>query len=158
MKAGRRKTRRKKKYLVVVSQQLVQEVDGLVAHEALVFASDEAVPWLLLESAQDIVVLGIQLDFVLVEVVKQIVGSEDLGDLDELIRVAVAMEERLFPEYHRRKHGTQTPHVQAVVVFLEIDQELRPLEIPRSNSNVVFGAGVVELGKAPIDKSQLGGL
>lgn len=38
-------------YLVVVSQQLVQEVNGLVADKALVFAGDEAVPWLLLEAA-----------------------------------------------------------------------------------------------------------
>jgi hypothetical protein len=144
-----------KTYLVVVSQQLVQEVDGLVAHEALVFAGNEAVPGLLLESAQNIVVLRIELDFVLVEVVEQIVRSEDLGDLDELIRVAVAMEEGLFPKDHRRKHGTQTPHVQAVIVFLEINQQFGPLEIARGNSNVILGSGVVELGKTPIDKPQL---
>ena len=140
---------------MVVSQQLVQEVDGLVADEALVLAGHEAVPRLLLEAAQDIVVLSIQLDLVLVEVVKQIVGPEHLSDLDELVRVAVAMEERLFPKDHGREHGTQTPHVQAVVVLLEVDEEFGPLEVARGNSYVIFGSGVVELGKTPIDKPQL---
>lgn len=142
-------------YLMVVFEQLVQEVNSLVADEALVFASDEAVPWLLLESTKDIVVLGIELDLVLVEVVKQVICPQNLGDLYELIRVAVAMEERLFPKDHRGKHGTQTPHVQAVIVLLEVDEELWPFKVPRRDSDVVLRAGVVKLGEAPVDEPQL---
>lgn len=61
--------------LVVISQKLVEEINGFVGDETLVFRGDEAVPWLLLESSQNVVVLGIQFDFVLVEVVEEIVGS-----------------------------------------------------------------------------------
>lgn len=38
-------------YLVIITQQLVEEVNSLVADEALIIGSDEAVPWLPLKSA-----------------------------------------------------------------------------------------------------------
>lgn len=78
-------------------------------------------PRLLLEPSQNIIILCIQLYFVLVKVVKKIVCAKDLSDLDQLIRVAVAVEEWLFPEDHGGKHGAETPHIEAVVVLLEID-------------------------------------
>lgn len=106
---------------MIVPQQLVEEVDGLVADEALVLGVDEAMPGLLLEAAQDVVVLRVKLDLVLVEIVEKVVGAEHLCDLDELVGVAVAVEEGLLAEDHRGKHGAETPHVQAVVVLLEID-------------------------------------
>jgi hypothetical protein len=74
-------------YLVVVSQKLVKEVNGLVAHEALVVRIDKAVPGFLLEAAKNVVVLSVELYLVLVQVVEQVVSTENLGDLDELIRV-----------------------------------------------------------------------
>ena len=52
-----------------------------------------------------------------------------LRDLDELVGVAVAVEERLLTENHRGKHGAQAPKIQTVVVLLEIDQQLRALEV-----------------------------
>lgn len=109
-------------YLVVVSQQLVKEVNSLVANKALVVGIDEAVPGLLLEASQDVVVLCVQLDLVLIQVVEQLVSAENLCDLDKLVRVGVAVEERLLAEDHGGEHGAQTPHIQTVVVFLEIDQ------------------------------------
>lgn len=92
-------------HLMVVSQQLVQEVDGFVGDKSLVFRGNETVPGLLLEAAENVVVLSVQLNLVLVKVVEQIVRAEDLSNLDQLIRVAVPMEERLLPEDHGRKHG-----------------------------------------------------
>jgi len=139
-------------YRVVVAQQLVEEVDGLVADEALVLRVDEAVPGLLLEAAEDVVVLGVELDLVLVQVVEQVVGAEDLGDLDELVGVAVSVEEGLLAEDHGGEHGAQAPHVQAVVVLLEVDEQLGALEVARGDADVVLGAGVVELGEAPVDE------
>jgi len=53
-------------FLVVVSQQLVQEVNRFVADKTLVLGGDEGVPRLLLETAQDVVVLSVKLDIVFV--------------------------------------------------------------------------------------------
>lgn len=71
--------------LVVISQQLVEEVNSFVGDKALVLRGDEAVPGLLLEATQDIVVLSVELNLVLVDVVKEIIGAKNLGDLDELV-------------------------------------------------------------------------
>lgn len=106
---------------MIIPQQLIQEVDRLVTDKSLILRVDETVPGLLLKATKNVVVLRIQLNLILVQVVEQIVGSQDLGNLHKLVRVAVAMEKRLLAENHRGKHGTKAPHVQAVVVFLEID-------------------------------------
>ena len=57
--------------------------------------------------------------------------------------------------HHRGKHTTQAPHIQAVIVFLEIDQQLGALEVPRGYSDIVLRLGVVKFGETPIDKSKL---
>lgn len=140
---------------MVVSEKLIKKVNSFVADEALILRGDEAVPRFLLKPTQDVIVLGVEFDFVLVKVVEEVVGAKDLGDLDQLVRVAVAVEKGLFPKNHGCKHGTKTPHVQAVVVLLEIDEELRTLEVTRRNTNVVFGTRMVKLGKTPVNQAQL---
>lgn len=65
------------------------------------------------------------------------------------------MEEWLLAKDHGREHGAETPHVQTVVVLLEINQQLWTLEVAGRDADVVLGAGVVELGKTPIDQAQL---
>ncbi len=107
---------------MVISQQLVEEIDSLVADKALVLGVDEAVPRFLLETAEDVVVLGIELYLVLVEVVEEIVGTEDLGNLHQLVRVTVPVEEGFLAEDHGRKHSAKTPHIETVIVFLEVDE------------------------------------
>lgn len=138
---------------MVVSQKLIQKVKRFIAHEALVLAVDEAVPGLLLESAENVVVLGVKLNLVLVEVVEELISAEDLGDLNELIRVALAMEEGLLAEDHGGEHGAQTPHVQAVVVLLEVDKQLGALEVAGSDTDVVLGARMIEFSETPINKT-----
>lgn len=145
----------RKTYRMVVAQQLIQEINSFVAHEALVLRVDEAVPGLLLEAAEDVVILGVEFDLVLVQVVEQVVGAQDLGDLNELVGVAVAVEKGLLAEDHGREHGAETPHVQAVVVLLEVDQQLGTLEVARRHAHVILSAGVVELGEAPVNEPQL---
>jgi len=120
---------RKTAHLVIVSQELIQEVDSLIADKSLVLRVDKTVPRLLLEASEDVIVLGIELYLVLVQVIEEIIGAKNLGNLDELVRVAVAVEEWLLPEDHRGKHGPQTPHVEAVVVLLEVHQQLGTLEV-----------------------------
>ena len=91
---------------MVISKQFIQEIDGLVGNKSLVLGIDKAVPILLRESTQDIIILGIKFNLVLVKVIKQIFCTKNLCNLDQLIRVAVPVEERLLSEYHRSKHGT----------------------------------------------------
>lgn len=140
---------------MIVAQELVEEIDSLIADEALVVGINEAVPGFLLEAAEDVVVLSVKLNLVLVQVVEQVIGAQDLGYLDQLVAVGVAVEEGFFAEDHRRKHGPETPHVQAVVVLLKIDQELGPLEVAGGHAHIVFRAGVVELSQTPVDEPKL---
>lgn len=107
------------------------------------------------EAREDVIVLGIKLDVVLVQVFEELLGAKDLGNLDKLVRVAVAVEERLLAENHRREHSTKRPHIQGVIVFLEIHQQLGTLEIARSDTDIVFRALVVEFSQTPINQAKL---
>lgn len=140
---------------MVVTQQFIEEINGFVRDKTLIFRCDEAVPRFLLESSQNIIILGIQFDLVLVKIVEQIVGAKNLGDLNQLVRVAVTMEERLLAEDHGRKHGAETPHIETIIVLLEINQQFRALEITRGHTDVVFRSRMVELSQTPVDKTQL---
>ena len=48
------------------------------------------------------------------------VCAEHTRNLDELVVVVVAVEERLALEDEGGKHAAQAPHVEAVVVLLEV--------------------------------------
>jgi hypothetical protein len=65
------------------------------------------------------------------------------------------VKERLLPKDHGCEHGTETPHVQTVVVLLEINQQLRTLKVAGCDAHVVLGPWMVELGQAPVDKAEL---
>lgn len=144
-----------KTYLVVISQQLIKEIDGFVRDKALVLSADKRVPGLLAETAENVIVLGVELNLVLVEVLEELIGSQNLGDLDKLVGVALSVEEGLLAEDHGGKHGSETPHVETVVVFLEVDEQLGALEVSRCYTDVVFRCGVIKLGQTPIDQAKL---
>lgn len=74
------------------------------------------------ESPEDVVVLSVELNVVSVKILKQIVRSENLCNLHQLIGIAVPVEEGLLSKDHRSEHGSQRPHVERVIVFLKIDQ------------------------------------
>lgn len=57
--------------------------------------------------------------------------------------------------YHRGEHTAITPHIQTIVIFLKINEQLRSFEVPRCDANIVFRFGVVELSKTPIDETKL---
>ena len=61
-----------------------------------------------------------------------------LGDLDELVVVVLSVEEWLLLEDHAGEHAAQGPHVQRVVVLLEVNQQLRALEVPRRHPHIVL--------------------
>lgn len=140
-------------FLVIVAKEFVEEIDRFVGDETLVLRRDKAMPWLLLETSQNVIILGIQFNLVLVEVVKEVIGAENLGNFDQLVRITLTVEERLLAEDHRCEHGPQTPHVEAVVIFLKVYQQLWSFEVARRNTDIVFSPGVVELGQAPVDEA-----
>jgi hypothetical protein len=142
-------------YLVVISQQLVEKVNCIIADKSLVVGVDKRVPGLLRVPRQYVIVLCIKFNIVLVEIVKQILRPQHLGNLHQLVRIAVPVEKGLAPEDHGRKHGAQRPHVQRVVVLLVVDEQLGTFEVARRDADIVFGAGVVKLGKTPIDETEL---
>ena len=72
-------------YLVVISEKLIQEINSLIANKPLIFGIDKAVPILLGESSENIIILCIELNLILVEIVEQVFCAENLGDLDQLI-------------------------------------------------------------------------
>lgn len=107
---------------MVISQELVKEVNCFLADKSLVVGIYKGVPGLPWEAGEYFIILGIKFDIVLVQVLKELLGAQNLGDLDQLVRVAGSMEERLFAEDHRGEHCAKRPHVQRVVVLLEVDE------------------------------------
>ena len=65
------------------------------------------------------------------------------------------MEEGLLAKNHGCKHGTQGPQIERVVVLLVVYKQFGALEIAGSNTDIVLGSGVVELGQAPVNQPQL---
>jgi hypothetical protein len=55
--------------------------------------------------------------------------------------------------HHRGKHTSKTPHVQAVIVLLEIYQEFGAFEVAGRHTDIVFDLWMVELGQTPINES-----
>mmetsp|Transcript_2849 Transcript_2849/g.8330 ORF Transcript_2849/g.8330 Transcript_2849/m.8330 type:complete len:231 (+) Transcript_2849:733-1425(+) len=67
----------------------------------------------------------------------------------------MAVEEGLLAEDHAGEHAAQGPHVQPVVVVLQVHQQLRPFEVPAGHPHVVLFARMVELSQAPVNEAQL---
>lgn len=72
----------------------------------MIVGIDKALPWLFGKPAQNVVVLCIQLDVVLVEIFKELIGSKHLCNFDQLVRVTLSVEKGFLSEDHRGKHGT----------------------------------------------------
>mmetsp|Transcript_2371 Transcript_2371/g.6553 ORF Transcript_2371/g.6553 Transcript_2371/m.6553 type:complete len:237 (+) Transcript_2371:263-973(+) len=142
-------------FLMVVSEQLGYKVDGLVRHQMLVLRRDEFLPGLLGVAAEDAIEVRIEFQVVGVEVVEEFLRAQDLCDLDELIVVVMAVEEGFLSEDHSCEHASETPHVEGVVVLLQIDKEFRSLEVAGGDAHVVLASWVVEFGKSPVDQPQL---
>mmetsp|Transcript_10761 Transcript_10761/g.16051 ORF Transcript_10761/g.16051 Transcript_10761/m.16051 type:complete len:226 (+) Transcript_10761:492-1169(+) len=98
--------------------------------------------------------MRIQFQIVLVNVIEQLLGTQNSGYLHQLIIIVMPMKKRLFTENHSSKHASQTPHIQRVIVLLQVNQQLRPLEVARSHPDIVLPSGVIELSQPPIDQPQ----
>lgn len=73
----------------------------------LACGSDEFVPGLLGVCAQNFIVVRVKSDVVLVDISIKFVSSEYLCDLDQLIIIIFALEERFLLEDHTCKHTSK---------------------------------------------------
>jgi len=83
---------------MIITEQLVQEVDGGIRNKALVLWGDEFAPRLTGISAKNLIVLHIQLQIILFQIREQLVRSKNSSNLNELIIVIMSMEEGLLTE------------------------------------------------------------
>jgi hypothetical protein len=112
---------------VVVPEELVEKVDGLVRDEALILARDEPAPRLALVPSEDVVVLRVEVDIVFLEVGVQLVRPEHLRDFDQLVVVVVAVKERLLAE--------DLPTITGISSESELDQTRKAAE-PTMEANM----------------------
>lgn len=70
---------------MVISEELVQEINSLGSYEALVVRVDKALPRFLGKSAEYIVILSIEFDVVSIQVLKEFIRTKDLCDLHQLV-------------------------------------------------------------------------
>jgi len=83
---------------VIITKQLVQKVDRSVRDKSLVLWRNEFAPRLAGISAENLVILHIQLQVVLFQIRKKLVGTKYASNLDQLVVVVVTMEEWLLAE------------------------------------------------------------
>lgn len=84
--------------LMIVPKKLVQKVQGRLGHVPLVLRSDKLLPGPSLVSTEDVIVLGIQVNLILLHILEQGICTEDTGYLDQLIVIILAMEEGVSTE------------------------------------------------------------
>ena len=141
---------------MIVSEHLAEEVKSLVGNQLVVLRVNEFGPRLARDGVlgQKIFIVRVKGKSILVQVGVEFFGSEDLGNLDELIVVIATLEERLSLEDHAGEHAAERPNVQGVVVGLKVDQKLGSLEVAGSNTHIVLLARVVEFCKTPINETK----
>ena len=98
--------------------------------------------------------MRVELNAVSAQVRVQLVCAKNARDLDELVIVVLAVEEGLFAEDHAGEHAAEGPHIEGVVVVLEVDEELGTFEVAAGNADIVLLLGMVELSKTPVNEAK----
>ena len=92
---------------VVVPEHLAQQVKSFIRYEVVVLGIDEFVPGLAWLRSDKIVVMIVQSEPILVNIGKEVFGSQNLGDLHKLIIVVASLEEWLLLEDHSSEHASE---------------------------------------------------
>ena len=113
----------------------------------LVLRIDEFGPWLSWNRVlrKQVFIVGVKRETILVQVGVELLSAEHLGDFDELIVVVTSLEERFALEDHACKHAAERPDIKRVVIGLQINEQLGPLEVSGSDAHIILLAWVVEL-------------
>ena len=102
-----------------------------------------------------IVVVSIKSHVELLHISVQLFSSQNFGNFNQLVVVILSLEEWLLLEDHTRKHTTEGPNIQVVIVSLQVNKQLWTFEVSASYSNIVLLVWMIELSKTPVDQSQL---
>mmetsp|Transcript_30918 Transcript_30918/g.52835 ORF Transcript_30918/g.52835 Transcript_30918/m.52835 type:complete len:331 (+) Transcript_30918:505-1497(+) len=121
----------------------------------LVLIGNKLLPGLFRMPSQNPIKVWIQFQIICVQVVEQLLGPQHLGNLHQLIVIIMPMEEGFLSKNHPGEHAPQAPHIQRVIVLLQIDQQFRSLEVPTRHAYVVLASGMVKFRQPPIDEPQL---
>ena len=109
-------------FLMIVSQQLIQEIDRLWRYQMLIVRIDKLTPRLPRVPSDQRFQVRIQLDPVLVQVRVQFLRAQHLCNPDQLVIIVVAVKKRLLTKNHPGEHAPQRPQIQRVIVILQIHQ------------------------------------
>ena len=146
---------RRQSFLMVVAKQFGDKVNGVIRDKMLILRTNELVPRLFRVASQNAVKVRIQLEIIRIQVVEELFCAEHFGNLHQLVVVIMAVKERFLSEDHSSKHASQAPHVERIVVLLQVHQQFRSLEVSRSNSDIVLSSRVVKLCESPVNEAQL---
>mmetsp|Transcript_14032 Transcript_14032/g.21715 ORF Transcript_14032/g.21715 Transcript_14032/m.21715 type:complete len:307 (+) Transcript_14032:338-1258(+) len=105
--------------------------------------------------SQNPIKMRIQLQVICIQILKELLRPKNFGNLYQLIIIVMPMEERFLPENHACKHTPQAPHIQRIIILLQIHQQLRSLEVPTRHTDIVLPSRMIKLGQPPINQPQL---
>jgi len=92
---------------MVILEHLAKQFDCLVGHKGIVLCVDELVPRLARMLSNDIIVVRIKGHVILLNVREKVFSAKYLGDLDKLVVVVLALEERFLLENHASEHASE---------------------------------------------------
>jgi len=139
---------------MIVPKHIIKKVQCFLGNKWLVLVVDELVPWLLWVLTKNIIVVWVHGHIVFFNVSKEVVSSQNFGNLHKLIVVVFTLEEWLLLEDHTCEHAAKWPDIKRVIIGLQVNEKLRSFKVSGCNSNIVLLLRMIEFRKTPIDKSQ----
>lgn len=88
----------RKTLLVIISQQLVQEINRFISDKSLIIVCDKLIPRFTKMSTQDAIILGRKFDGILFNIFKEFISTKNTSNLDQLIIIIVTMEKWFLAE------------------------------------------------------------
>lgn len=125
---------------MIVDQHPLQQVEGFVRAQVLVFRVDELRPIFFRVAsiitarllAQLVIEHRVQLELVLLHVLHQLIRSQHLCDYHQLVVVVLSLEERLLLEDLSRLHSKFVPSRQTSLLNSRCPESSRSIRCPRA--------------------------
>ena len=139
---------------MIVFQEIIQQINCFCRDKCRVAVLDKGLPWLTRGGFDEIVIVRVQVNVVLFQIGKELVCTQDICDLHQLVIVVLAMEKGFDLEDKGAQHTAQAPQIQTVIVHLHVDQKLWALKVATGHPDIVLGSGVIKFSQTPVNQSQ----
>ena len=106
---------------------------------------------------EDTLVIIVQFAVVFIDVIQEVICSQDLSDSFKLVVVACALEKGINLEDETGQHASGGPDIEGVIIELVVDEEFRSFVVSGGDSDIEFSVGEEKFSEAPINKSELFG-